>query len=450
MSARDVVKGFLDQLAGGDAAAIVAMFTDDAVIDMPGGDDLPWAGRWQGKAAIEDYFRVMPGGARHARACHQDLGRRGRHRFRQRRGGWFVEDQRQALPREVVLGLPPCATAGSPSGTLTRIPRRSPPAAPGVSRFGRHGRHEGRRRRNRECGRHRRGAYPVGGRRGRDPRGRRRRLRRRQGAADDRADFGRVCARQGRCRLARLHLLRVRRRLRRVDRDGRGARRRPRAPAHRRSRSRAERCRRRVRHQRCHAARGARLRRHQLRRHRGRRAQDHLRRDAARGAGTSRSASGAATCRAEWRSPWWWRHSSPSRWAGAASGGSAPGQRWSRRCSRRSGTTRRRWPEQPSRDAHAGFDWAGVGRDAAGRRLVALWRGVPALHRSMVRGRHLAADIPDRDARPRAHRRCALLGAGGGHERHRQPDRRLAAAPARAALCAGRARRTSSWPSPAC
>ena len=25
------------------------------------------------------------------------------------------------------------------------------------------------------------------------------------------------------------------------------------------------------------------------------------------------------------------------------------------------GTTRRRWPEQPSRDAHAGFDWAGVG-----------------------------------------------------------------------------------------
>ena len=30
MSARSVVEGFLDQLAGGDAAAIVAMFTDDA------------------------------------------------------------------------------------------------------------------------------------------------------------------------------------------------------------------------------------------------------------------------------------------------------------------------------------------------------------------------------------------------------------------------------------
>ena len=51
MSARSVVEGFLGQLAGGDAAAIVAMFTDDAVIDMPGGDDLPWAGCWQGRAA---------------------------------------------------------------------------------------------------------------------------------------------------------------------------------------------------------------------------------------------------------------------------------------------------------------------------------------------------------------------------------------------------------------
>ena len=60
MSARRVVEGFLGELASGDAAAIVAMFTDDAVIDMPGGDDLPWAGRWQGRAAIEEYFQVLP------------------------------------------------------------------------------------------------------------------------------------------------------------------------------------------------------------------------------------------------------------------------------------------------------------------------------------------------------------------------------------------------------
>ncbi len=60
MSAREVVKGFLDCLASGDAALIVPFFGDDAAIDMPGGDDLPWAGRWQGRAAIEEYFRVMP------------------------------------------------------------------------------------------------------------------------------------------------------------------------------------------------------------------------------------------------------------------------------------------------------------------------------------------------------------------------------------------------------
>ena len=73
------VKGFLDQLAGGDAAIIVAMFTDDAVIDMPGGDDMPWAGR--GRAGRRSGVLPGPaGGACHARARHQDLGRRRRHR----------------------------------------------------------------------------------------------------------------------------------------------------------------------------------------------------------------------------------------------------------------------------------------------------------------------------------------------------------------------------------
>ena len=123
--------------------------------------------------------------------------------------------------------------------------------------------------------------------------------------------------------------------------------------------------------------------------------------------------------------------------AGAASGGSAQAQRWSRRCSRGRNDARR-WPEQPSRDAHAGFDWARRGGDAAGRRAVALWR---AFLLFTVQWFAVATWLPTfliEDARPRAHRRCALLGAGGGHERHRQPDRRLAAAPARAALCAGR------------
>lgn len=59
-TAKTVIEQFLASLAGGDAAAIKAIFTDDAVIDMPGSADLPWAGRWQGRAKIDEYFEVMP------------------------------------------------------------------------------------------------------------------------------------------------------------------------------------------------------------------------------------------------------------------------------------------------------------------------------------------------------------------------------------------------------
>ena len=60
MSARDVVQEFLNRLASGDAATMVPLFTEDGIVDMPGGDDLPWAGRWQGRAALEDYFQIVP------------------------------------------------------------------------------------------------------------------------------------------------------------------------------------------------------------------------------------------------------------------------------------------------------------------------------------------------------------------------------------------------------
>ncbi len=59
-SARATVEKFLEVLASGDADTIVPMFTDDAVIDMPGTDDFPWAGRWQGAAKMREYFTVMP------------------------------------------------------------------------------------------------------------------------------------------------------------------------------------------------------------------------------------------------------------------------------------------------------------------------------------------------------------------------------------------------------
>ena len=59
-SAKAVIEKWVGLLATGDMDAIVAMFTDDAVIDMPGSSDLPWAGRWQGAAKIDEYFKVMP------------------------------------------------------------------------------------------------------------------------------------------------------------------------------------------------------------------------------------------------------------------------------------------------------------------------------------------------------------------------------------------------------
>ena len=59
-SAKETVENWVGLLAAGDMDAIVAMFADDAVIDMPGSSDLPWAGRWQGAAKIDEYFKVMP------------------------------------------------------------------------------------------------------------------------------------------------------------------------------------------------------------------------------------------------------------------------------------------------------------------------------------------------------------------------------------------------------
>ena len=59
-SAKAVIEKWMGMLATGDMEAIAAMFTDDAVIDMPGTSDLPWAGRWRGRAKIDEYFKVLP------------------------------------------------------------------------------------------------------------------------------------------------------------------------------------------------------------------------------------------------------------------------------------------------------------------------------------------------------------------------------------------------------
>ena len=55
-----VVDRFLGLIASGSRDDIVACFTEDGVIDMAGTPDFPWAGHWQGRAKLEEYFTVMP------------------------------------------------------------------------------------------------------------------------------------------------------------------------------------------------------------------------------------------------------------------------------------------------------------------------------------------------------------------------------------------------------
>ena len=63
-SAKAVIEKWVGYLATGDIEAIIATFADDAVSDMPGASYLPWAGRWQGAAKIDEYFKVMPAALR--------------------------------------------------------------------------------------------------------------------------------------------------------------------------------------------------------------------------------------------------------------------------------------------------------------------------------------------------------------------------------------------------
>ena len=74
------------------------------------------------------------------------------------------------------------------------------------------------------------------------------------------------------------------------------------------------------------------------------------------------------------------------------------------------GTTRRRWPEQPLPRRGRRLRLGRRADDPAGRCIVALWRGLPALHGPVVRGRRVAPDLPHRDAGPRADRGGAVFG----------------------------------------
>ncbi|MBN9252021.1 MAG: nuclear transport factor 2 family protein [Mesorhizobium sp.] len=69
---RDTVARFFDCLGSARMREIVDVFSDDGTIDMPGTNDLPWAGRWTGRQRLEEYFRVMPA-ALDIRGATQDV-----------------------------------------------------------------------------------------------------------------------------------------------------------------------------------------------------------------------------------------------------------------------------------------------------------------------------------------------------------------------------------------
>ena len=102
------------------------------------------------------------------------------------------------------------------------------------------------------------------------------------------------------------------------------------------------------------------------------------------------------------------------------------------------GTTRRHWPEQPRRDADAGFDWAGA---RATLPVGALWLYGGAFLLFTIQWFAVAAWLPTflTETQGRGPVGAALFSAlVVGGERPRQPDRRLADAPGGAALRSGR------------
>lgn len=56
----DVVNTFMSLLVNGSIEHIVDCFSEDGSIDMAGTDEFPWAGHWQGKEKLVEYFTVMP------------------------------------------------------------------------------------------------------------------------------------------------------------------------------------------------------------------------------------------------------------------------------------------------------------------------------------------------------------------------------------------------------
>ena len=58
-SARQVVEAFFERLAAGDTDGVIELFGADGAVDMPGTDLFPWAGHWQGRERLQQYFKDL-------------------------------------------------------------------------------------------------------------------------------------------------------------------------------------------------------------------------------------------------------------------------------------------------------------------------------------------------------------------------------------------------------
>ncbi|MBT5037026.1 MAG: SnoaL-like domain-containing protein [Rhodospirillaceae bacterium] len=56
---KDIVRQFLDAIAGGDGKTMLGLMADDAVMITPGSPKVPFNGRFEGKASITHAFTMF-------------------------------------------------------------------------------------------------------------------------------------------------------------------------------------------------------------------------------------------------------------------------------------------------------------------------------------------------------------------------------------------------------
>src|SRR5207248_503790 len=56
---RSLVRAMYDALLGGDLATLFGLFAEDMELEVHGSPTIPFAGRWQGRAGMEEFFAIV-------------------------------------------------------------------------------------------------------------------------------------------------------------------------------------------------------------------------------------------------------------------------------------------------------------------------------------------------------------------------------------------------------